>query len=1528
MSTTKISPNQIETATPKIPERRASLESQPDRAEVRPLCGSLDILTATSACGWAYNPDSPGCAVTIEILVNNELLVSTVADGYRADLQKAQLGSGHHAYQSKLPKPLKRNDLVSIRIADLDLYIVDTLPFVPEPCGAVDLITSDTISGWIDDPAQDEAPIVVLMVEGHEIARCTADLYRYDLELAGIRTGYRGFHFHFPGWMKDGLSRTVTLTAPNTNYTITQIPIVYNTTAIRHFDVQAHHHLSNVLISGTWVVNTDAPFAYQVRINDHAYDILPVIDQLGHATFDLTLCAATARESPITIELLTSSDKIHFGLSARTSCKIAPITQIRFDIWKSNTLIGWGRDLGAPDQILTFDVLINDVTALTRIRATLHRTDLLKAGIGDGCHGFALDLSAFCRDTAFTIKILHTLSNHTIAGPLSIIPNVEHPLPANLSELASQHTQRVARHNDIYRLGKSPPPSRPDLSVIVPIYNAPTDTAACLQSIFENTDRNVRLIFIDDASTDPTIQTLLSTIVDAPNVVLLRNETNLGFTATVNNAIAEVPNDDVIILNSDTIVSPKWERNLRIAAYSAPNVGTATALSDNAGAFSVPETGTENELPTHFTTLMAGRAVTRRSNYEYPSIPTGNGFCMYIRRDMLNAVGVLDVDAFPRGYGEENDLCMRAGHIGWRHVLDDATWVKHTRSASFGDEKHALMARARRLIDDRYPEYATQVRAFVRGNPLLSVKHAVRSAHSETQISRRRLLTVTSTEGGGTPQTNADLMNALSGKYECFNLRCDKKTLTVSLPDGTIYATLAIRQPLSLTNHTNDEYAALLRGLLLRLDIDIVHVRHFMWHDYRLPTLCFQLNIPCILSFHDYYSVCPSVNLITPEGDFCGGKCPPSSTDVDCVVPGWPADDAPHLCNKWIHTWQTRMQETLAKYDAFVAASASSKAVIVGVYPDLARRPFHVIPHGRDFPHLLLGPTLLGGFLKSGEKLRVLLPGNLNRNKGLDLARAIKALDNSDAIEFHFLGKVEGTADDLGVIHGPYERGTFERKVKQIQPHLAAILSITAETWSHTLTEAWSVGLPVLATDLGAPSERIRKSGGGWVVQADPHSIYLQLMDIRNSSKTEEMKRLSEVVEWQSDWGLSGTLGHMAAQYDLVYRQALQSTRRDWPGRKPTICVGVMLLGTPGNHPPSAHVRILSRLTHPEAIERLVWRHVSVPELLGGQINPTLDVLLLHRNAVSSEDAPKLISMCRSLKLPIVYDLDDNLLDVPAEKDPAGMYSRARDSVEAFLREATVVLSSTRAIADIVKEYNSNVVIIQNQVDEQLWLTDTTRTASARGTPRYPLRMLCVAGVDRMQEIRALREAIEPKVKAGQLSLTVVGPSSEQTDWYTTVQAPDKYRSYPRFAHWLTHMAEAFDVGLAPLNATPFNDCKSDLKVLDYACCHLPTLASNTSAYSSTIRNGITGLLVNNTTDAWSAALDFCLQHPDELLKMGERAYTYIRAERRLSDSIQSWIALFDGAASLDTTSPPACNNTSCSAIAVKKRDRNATFTR
>ena len=249
-----------------------------------------------------------------------------------------------------------------------------------------------------------------------------------------------------------------------------------------------------------------------------------------------------------------------------------------------------------------------------------------------------------------------------------------------------------------------------EVVVVVPVYNAAALVERCLDALLAHTGGKAGIVVIDDASTEAAIAPLLARFAAQPRIRVLHNETNRGFTATANRGIADAGRADVVLLNADTEVGANWLQGLRRAAWSAGDVATATAVSDNAGAFSVPELEQANALPEAWSFDDCARALWRHAGFAYPQLPTGNGFCMYIRRSVLDAVGLLVEAAFPQGYGEENDFCQRASQRGLRHLVAGTVLVRHARSASFGDERRAALGRAgMAVLRERWPDYEAAV---------------------------------------------------------------------------------------------------------------------------------------------------------------------------------------------------------------------------------------------------------------------------------------------------------------------------------------------------------------------------------------------------------------------------------------------------------------------------------------------------------------------------------------------------------------------------------------------------------------------------------------------------------------------------------------------------------------------------------------------------------------------------------------------------------------------------------------------------
>ncbi len=262
------------------------------------------------------------------------------------------------------------------------------------------------------------------------------------------------------------------------------------------------------------------------------------------------------------------------------------------------------------------------------------------------------------------------------------------------------------------------------MEVIIPVYNGGAVLADCLDSLMGRLPDWASLQVVDDASESPDIADLLGShaVLRRDGVRVFRNERNLGFVASVNRAMAR-SDRDLVLLNSDTVVTSGWLESLRTCADSDAAIGSATPFSNNAEICSFPVFCQANPVPLAPDTVAeAARAV---GGPDYPELPTGVGFCMFLRRAALAEVGDFDVATFGRGYGEENDWCRRVAGHGWRNVLCDDAYVAHVGGVSFSATGERPGGEQLARLVARYPHYNQMVADFIASDPLAARRRAI-----------------------------------------------------------------------------------------------------------------------------------------------------------------------------------------------------------------------------------------------------------------------------------------------------------------------------------------------------------------------------------------------------------------------------------------------------------------------------------------------------------------------------------------------------------------------------------------------------------------------------------------------------------------------------------------------------------------------------------------------------------------------------------------------------------------------------------
>jgi GT2 family glycosyltransferase len=271
------------------------------------------------------------------------------------------------------------------------------------------------------------------------------------------------------------------------------------------------------------------------------------------------------------------------------------------------------------------------------------------------------------------------------------------------------------------------------VDIVVCVHNALDDVRACLESVVRNRGDNERLIVVDDGSGPETREYLDAFMGDKTGDVLIRHDEAQGYTRAANVGLRASTGDYAILLNSDTIVSAAWVEKLLEAGERAADIGIVGPLSNAASWQSIPAIADPagswavTALPPGLSVDDVTRRCTEWSNGVFPRVPLLNGFCLAIKRAVLDQVGAFDEQGFPRGYGEEDDFMFRARDAGFTGAVATHAYVFHAKSKSFTPERRTALAKeGGAVLQSRYGKWRIQ--------------NAVQSTRNHPQLVRMREL--------------------------------------------------------------------------------------------------------------------------------------------------------------------------------------------------------------------------------------------------------------------------------------------------------------------------------------------------------------------------------------------------------------------------------------------------------------------------------------------------------------------------------------------------------------------------------------------------------------------------------------------------------------------------------------------------------------------------------------------------------------------------------------------------------------------
>jgi GT2 family glycosyltransferase/glycosyltransferase involved in cell wall biosynthesis len=661
------------------------------------------------------------------------------------------------------------------------------------------------------------------------------------------------------------------------------------------------------------------------------------------------------------------------------------------------------------------------------------------------------------------------------------------------------------------------------IDIIIPVYKGYQSTRDCVASVLATLPANANLIIVNDASPEARLAACFDAWAQDERVRILHNSRNMGFVGSVNRAMAQSGND-VLLLNSDTLVPAGWLEVIQAAAQANLKAATVTPFSNNATVCSYPRFCHDNPLLPECDVAAMQQYCQKANAGLTLELPTAVGFCMFIRRTALDQVGLFDEQAFGRGYGEENDFCIKASQAGWTHLLAADCFVFHQGSVSFADDKAQLTQAAEAVINQRHPHFFAEVQAFVERDPVRSLRQRIDTAiAADGGPPARALQSIRAQEDE--PQTTENSMNEIPVPSEAVELSPKQAQLLDEFARDNAKKVLfithawggGVEQHINLLRRIVPARIIVLRGcgegvaelsmladdgteitiklggfnsgateyglsLLRQLQFDRVHLHHVHGWSVDIVALIQALALPLDITLHDYYLISPRYH--QTDG---GAVCDDAS---------WPTSDS---------QWRALMAPLAEMAERIIAPSMSVQWAVEAVYP-AAKYCFKVHPQRVE---------------AAAAVKKVLLLGSLSPEKGLAVAEQVATLAASDApnLAFELIGfTTDPTSAPLSMT-GDYAEEDLPRLIAEQKPDVIWFPAQVPETYCFTLSHALAYGGPIVASDIGALTERLNNVTNALLVKPNADAAtWLQALIKATAAKPTVGRLVSDNLDEYASW--------------------------------------------------------------------------------------------------------------------------------------------------------------------------------------------------------------------------------------------------------------------------------------------------------------------------------------------------------------------------------------------------------------------------
>lgn len=933
------------------------------------------------------------------------------------------------------------------------------------------------------------------------------------------------------------------------------------------------------------------------------------------------------------------------------------------------------------------------------------------------------------------------------------------------------------------------------VDIILPIYNG-YQFFERLFSTIELTKIKYRLIIINDNSPDERISPYLRHYAENNrNVVLIENDKNLGFVKNVNKGL-KLAEGHVALVNSDVEFPSMWLERLMLPILCMQDIASATPYTNCGTITSFPNIGQDNKLFEGLS-LQEIDEEFQRIAPRYLPMPTGVGFCMAMNKKAIREVGVLDEESFGMGYGEENDWCQRAINKGYKNVHVENLFVYHKHGGSFlSEDKKQFLEKHTKILEAKHPDYNKQVARFFTVDQNKDIRKLVKYRLIRKGGASKTIVAFDHDLGGGATaylnnQREAYVdeghafyvvrYNYIQNYYQILFYYGKEKIKFFVKKQDDIFVVLKFINAGELWINELATYPQLMN--LLK----------------KIQKYSSEQEIDVKMLVHDYFLVCPTINLINSRDRYCG------IPDCDLCSECTQKNTAFEECGS-IETWRSAWKGLLDVCKSIVVFSDDSKKIVEKTYGDLGR--IEVIPHQIKYM-----PQIQKRY-KMTKSFNIGLLGVLTKHKGAQIIKELCALIEKENLNIKVIligNTTEKIESPVFVETGRYTRDSIPRLTLKHDIDIFLIPSIWPETFSYTTEEVMRMGMPVMCFNIGAPAERVSKYSKGIVIPQMSADAVLEGIKGKNMVQTclklpQKNKEVLFVAEEKS----------FASRYRIE------------------------------------HLR-----------EQLLHEGVASTRIMIGQAGSCdlnrYKSIVVYR-ASREKEIRKLVRRAHRLGKRVYYNMDDFIFEYERIKELEFLKGTDYKEFEQYsvrVKKSMTLcdgyIVSTNAMKSVVKEsFPKKPVYVSRNVASMAMLICSLENQYEKKNDKIYLGYFSGTKTHD-KDLESIQKQILTVMKENENVYLLIGGQIQLPEGFNCVKdrvERFKFLSWRKLPYWI---AKA-DINLMPLGKTIFHNCKSENKWMEAALMHVPTVATWNSELECAIDNGVDGYLCKED-DEWSEIL-------------------------------------------------------------------------